>query len=115
MELKQFDFANSSLLKKKLKKYFPNMGDSEDEVEQAMIKILKNHPKEFGLNLRKIRTSVGLLQKTLCDALGVSQNTWSCWEKGIHSPRLANLDQISSYLKIDIGELFIELKNHLMK
>ncbi|HJI60204.1 MAG TPA: helix-turn-helix domain-containing protein [Succinivibrionaceae bacterium] len=110
MELKQFDFANSSLLKKKLKKYFPNMGDSEDEVEQAMIKILKNHPKEFGLNLRKIRTSVGLLQKTLCDALGVSQNTWSCWEKGIHSPRLANLDQISSYLKIDIGELFIELK-----
>lgn len=41
MELKQFDFANSSLLKKKLKKYFPNMGDSEDEVEQAMIKILK--------------------------------------------------------------------------
>lgn len=35
---------------------------------------------------------------------------WIGWEKGIHSPRLANLDQISSYLKIDIGELFIELK-----
>ena len=55
-----------------------------------------------------LRTSAGLLQKTLCDYLGVSQNTWSCWEKGIHTPRLANLEQISSYLKIDIGEFFVE-------
>lgn len=103
-----FDFASSSLLVEKLKKYFPKMEDTEADVEQAMIKILKNHPKEFGANLRKIRTSAGLLQKTLCDYLGVSQNTWSCWEKGIHTPRLANLEQISSYLKIDIGEFFVE-------
>ena len=103
-----FDFASSSLLVEKLKKYFPKMENTEADVEQAMIKILKNHPKEFGANLRKIRTSAGLLQKTLCDYLGVSQNTWSCWEKGIHTPRLANLEQISSYLKIDIGEFFVE-------
>lgn len=99
-------FSDSSLLKEKLKKYFPDMGDSEDEVKQAMIKILKNHPKEFGLNLRKFRTSVGLSQKTLCDDLGVSQNIWSCWEKGIHSPRLNKLARLSELLEVDVGEFF---------
>ena len=105
-------FSDSSLLKEKLKKYFPDMGDSEDEVKQAMIKILKNHPKEFGLNLRKFRTSVGLSQKTLCDDLGVSQNIWSCWEKGIHSPRLNKLARLSELLEVDVGEFFFNYKYH---
>lgn len=67
MATRVFDFASSSLLVEKLKKFFPKMENSEADVEQAMIKILQNHPKEFCANLRKIRTSAGLLQKTLCD------------------------------------------------
>lgn len=108
MKLRKFNFCTSSLLICKLKTYYPDMGSTELDVEQALIKVLRNYPKFFGKNLKKIRSEKGLLQATLCSSLGISINSYSGWELGEHVPRLKNLQQLSEFLGVDVGELFVE-------
>lgn len=108
MATRVFNFASSSLLVEKLKKYFPKMENTEADVEQAMIKILKNHPKEFGANLKKIRESKDISQIGLSNHLGISQASYSAWETGNHVPRLSKLELLSQLLDVDVGDLFPE-------
>lgn len=104
-----FNFNKSLLLIDKLRTYYPDMGSTESDVEKAIIKVLRNFPKDFGKNLKKIRRERGLLQSTLCSSLGIGKNTYSWWELGEHAPRLRNLQQLSDFFGVDVGELFVEM------
>jgi len=108
MATRVFNFASSSLLVENLKNFFPEMGTSETEVKQAMTKVLKTYLKEFGLNLKKLRTKKGINQVPFAKQLGVTQTTYSSWETGSHVPRLSKISMISELLGIDVGELFDE-------
>lgn len=107
MATRVFNFASSSLLVENLKNFFPEMGTSETEVKQAMTKVLKTYLKEFGLNLKKLRTKKGINQVPFAKQLGVTQTTYSSWETGSHVPRLSKILLISELLGIDVGELFL--------
>jgi len=49
---------------------------------------------------------MGLSQKELVDALGLSEGTISKVERGVHGPRLDNLSTIAEALGVEEWELF---------
>lgn len=59
------------------------------------------------LRLRKLRTSLGLSQRQLAQALGVSQNVLSMWETETVLPRTRDLPRLAAVLSCSIDELFI--------
>ena len=60
------------------------------------------------LRLRKLRTSLGLSQGQLAQALGVSQNVLSMWETETVLPRTRDLPRLARVLGCQIGDLFAE-------
>ena len=62
--------------------------------------------KQFGLRLLFLRKKMGLSQKELGDALGLSEGTISKVERGIHGPRFDNLSSIAETLGVEEWELF---------
>ena len=99
-------FSESSLLFNKLKTYIPNLSNDEEQIKEAVSKVLKLHPEEFGANLKRIRVSKGINQIPFANQLGVAQTTYSSWETGSHIPRLNKIESISELLQVDGGELF---------
>lgn len=99
-------FSESSLLFNKLKTYIPNLSNGEEQIKEAVSKVLKLHPEEFGANLKRIRVSKGINQIPFANQLGVAQTTYSSWETGSHIPRVNKIESISELLQVDVGELF---------
>ena len=51
-------------------------------------------------NLRNLRKSKGISQKTLAEALGVSQSTVAMWESGKNSPEHGTFLKLCDYLSV---------------
>ncbi|AWM13892.1 XRE family transcriptional regulator [Flavobacterium sediminis] len=62
--------------------------------------------KLFGKNLRKLRESKGLTQEQLANELGLEISQISRIERGVINTSIYTLYQISSFLNIDMNELF---------
>lgn len=61
--------------------------------------------QRIGANIMKARKAKGYTQMTLADALGVSFQAVSNWERGQTCPDIANLSELSRLLDISIDEL----------
>lgn len=64
----------------------------------------------------RLRESLGLTQKQIADVVGVTDQTVSNWERGIHVPRLTlrqtiKLCEITKLGLQDLAELFEPSKN----
>lgn len=67
--------------------------------------------KRFGSRLRKLRHAAGLSQEQLAERLGVSTETISNLERGIHAPNFLRLEQLANGLQVDVMELFVDLQS----
>lgn len=99
------NFSSSFELINKLRTYIPKLGIDEENLERAYIFVVKSHPKEFGDKLRLYRKKNGYSQLAFSNALNIGQTTYSTWETGVHSPKLANIKKIVSLLNLDPAEL----------
>lgn len=61
--------------------------------------------QRIGANIMKARKAKGYTQMSLADALGVSFQAVSNWERGQTCPDIANLSELSRVLDISIDEL----------
>lgn len=61
--------------------------------------------QRIGANIMKARKAKGYTQMTLADALGVSFQAVSNWERGQTCPDIANLSELSRVLNLSIDEL----------
>lgn len=61
--------------------------------------------QRIGANIMKARKAKGYTQMTLADALGVSFQAVSNWERGQTCPDIANLSALSRLLDLSIDEL----------
>lgn len=59
----------------------------------------------FSENLRNLRIEKGLSQKALAKAAGVSQTAVYHWEKGIRTPKIGQVRNISSALGVTMSAL----------
>lgn len=56
----------------------------------------------FSKNLKYLREKKGLEQQELADDLGVPRSTLSCWETGIRTPKIEQIQEIADYFNVDI-------------
>ena len=61
--------------------------------------------QRIGANIMKARKAKGYTQMTLADALGVSFQAVSNWERGQTCPDIANLSELTRVLNLSIDEL----------
>lgn len=99
-------FSDSDVLYKKLITFFPNLVRKEDDVKNAIIKLLKLHSSNFAQNLKRLREENGISQIALANYLNVTRTSLSAWENGSHVPRLSKLARLSELLEVDVGEFF---------
>ena len=68
-----------------------------------------NRVKALGRRLRALRNERSLTLSEVAQGVGVSTGLLSQVETGVCSPSVKTLLAISSYLKVDMAELFVEL------
>ena len=61
--------------------------------------------KQIGIQIHKMRKSRGLTQQAFADALGVSFQAVSNWERGVVPPNLDNLVEIAAYFGVLVDDL----------
>jgi transcriptional regulator with XRE-family HTH domain len=74
---------------------------SIDEHRRARAKLV-------GANIRLARKLFGASQQQLALLLGVKQPYLSDWERGVHEPSPARLNQIANILEQELGFFFTE-------
>ncbi len=57
--------------------------------------------------LEQLRLQRGDKQERVADAVGVSQSTYSSWENGKVSPRLAQFEMVLSYFGVTLEEFAV--------
>lgn len=60
----------------------------------------------FSQNLSKKRVNKGLSQKSMAEAIGVAQSTYSLYEKGSREPNIDKIIKIADVLTVSVDELF---------
>lgn len=61
--------------------------------------------KNFGDNLKNLRTAAGISQKAFAEKLGTTQQRVSEWERGVVEPSLYNIIKILNVLNVSFDEL----------
>lgn len=62
--------------------------------------------KQFGKRLQQLRAATGLTQEELAEKVGLTIESISNMERGIHGPSFDNLEKIVAALKIPAKALF---------
>lgn len=62
--------------------------------------------KKLGRQIAKLRKHAGYTQEQLAEAAGYSVEFISLIERGVNSPTVAGIEQISSILGVEAKELF---------
>ena len=60
---------------------------------------------EFSERLKKLRKDTGLTQVDVASKLGISQQAYASWERGIKKPTQENLVKIAQILNVSIDYL----------
>lgn len=60
---------------------------------------------DFSYTLRKIRTEKGFLQKDIANAIGVSVQAYSLYERGMREPTVETIKKIADVLDVTADEL----------
>ncbi|TWR28873.1 helix-turn-helix transcriptional regulator [Mucilaginibacter pallidiroseus] len=61
--------------------------------------------KGIALNIKKVRTKLGMTQAKMAKKLGITQNAYSKIERCVSKLKLISLLQISAVLKVEISDL----------
>lgn len=61
---------------------------------------------QFGQRLQILRSQAELTQEQLADKIGVTVESVSNMERGIHGPKFETLEKIAKVLKVNVKELF---------
>lgn len=62
--------------------------------------------------LKELRTSRGITQQELADALGTNQKVISSWETGNATPRPAMMQKVEDYFGVPKEDIFFEAFNY---
>ena len=65
----------------------------------------------FSKNLKYLREKKGLEQQELADNLGIPRSTLSCWETGVRTPKIEQIQEIADYFKVDIDIISKDYSN----
>lgn len=63
--------------------------------------------KQFGKRLKIIRLAAKMTQEQLADSVGVTIESISNIERGIHGPSFDTLEKIADVLKVSVKNLFM--------
>jgi transcriptional regulator with XRE-family HTH domain len=61
----------------------------------------------FGKRLRQVRRERDLTQEQLAEALGVSVEAVSNFERGVHAPSFESLEKLAEVLQVSVYQLFL--------
>jgi transcriptional regulator with XRE-family HTH domain len=61
----------------------------------------------FGRRLRQLRRQQDLTQEQLAEAVGVSVEAVSNFERGVHAPSFETLEKLADILQVPVYELFL--------
>ena len=56
----------------------------------------------FSKNLRYLRERKKIEQQKMSDDLNIPRSTLSCWENGLRTPKIEQIQQIAKYFNVDI-------------
>lgn len=70
--------------------------------------MLYNVDMSFGKNVAKARDRLDMTQEELGEAVGVTSQAVSQWERGIHDPELDKIPAIARKLKVPVSSLFAD-------
>ena len=59
----------------------------------------------FSNRLKELRMEAGISQRTLANAINVTQKAIDFWEKGINEPKLSCLIKLAQYFNVSIDYL----------
>lgn len=68
--------------------------------------------REFGKTIAHLRVSAGYTQKTLADALDITDKAVSKWERGLACPDISLLPRLSALLDVDMDIMFSGLVSY---
>lgn len=100
--------SDSGKLREILKKYNPQLQDTEESFVQTYEKVMKGFPDILKKKIREVRIEHKLGQIELAKRIGTTQSTYSSWETGSHIPKIDNIRQMAEVLDVD-PSAFIEL------
>lgn len=63
--------------------------------------------KQFGRRLQSLRVSAKITQEQLADKVGVTIESISNIERGIHGPSFDTLEKIAAALQVSVNHLFV--------
>lgn len=66
---------------------------------------------EFSERLKKLRKDTGLTQVDVASKLGISQQAYASWERGIKKPTQENLIKLSKILYVSVDYLLGNTEN----
>ena len=62
--------------------------------------------EEFGRRLAELRRQSGKKQRDVADALGLTTQAISKWERGLSCPDILIVDELSALFGVTVAELF---------
>ena len=62
--------------------------------------------ESFGKRLHELRVEADITQEMLADEIGVTIESISNFERGIHGPKFENLEKIADALNVPVKKLF---------
>lgn len=95
------NLSDSDNLRVYLKKFFPDISDTEESYEEAFVSLMKINKEVFCNNLQDIRFKSNLTQYQAAEFLSVSQSSYSAWESGRHLPRIDMVKKMVTLYQVD--------------
>lgn len=74
-------------------------------------KFFRGFKMEFSERLKKLRKDTGLTQVDVASNLGISQQAYASWERGIKKPTQENLVKLSKILYVSVDYLLGNTEN----
>jgi len=74
-------------------------------------KIFRGFKMEFSERLKKLRKDTGLTQVDVASKLGISQQAYASWERGVKKPTQENLVKLSKILYVSVDYLLGNTEN----
>lgn len=74
-------------------------------------KFFRGFKMEFSERLKKLRKDTGLTQVDVASKLGISQQAYASWERGIKKPTQENLVKLSKILNVSVDYLLGNTEN----
>lgn len=65
----------------------------------------------FSKNLKYLREKKNIDQQDIADKLNVPRSTYSCWENGLRTPKVEQIQDIANYFNVDMDIISRDYSN----